>query len=158
MNVKKFFGFFFLQWLIFAFVKVWLLNGQIFSSTNIQNWVYYFIIAVVTVALFRRFGIITYIEAGFALVFYTFGTLFLDLVITSNYTSLSLFKSVTYWIGYVVMILAAMIFHKKRHVYLRRELHAQHHDHHAAQEHQDHKSHGDHHQQNHGQHPPGKHH
>jgi hypothetical protein len=154
MNIKKFFGFFFLQWLIFLFVKIWLFKGQIFSSLTIQHLVYYLIIAVVIVALFRRFGIITYIETLFALFFYIIASLFLDLVITTNYTGLNLFKDYSYWIGYVVLFLAAMFFHKKRHIYLRKELHSHGHGHGA--DHSGHKSHGDHHQSPHGQHGPGK--
>jgi len=155
MNVTKFFGFFILQCVAFLFLKVWLLNGEVFGSAALQAGVYYFIIAVVTIALFRRFGIITYIESVFALIFYTLGTLFFDLVITTNYTGMSLFSNLTYWWGFLAMILAAMFFHKKRHVYLRKELHAHHHGHgHDAAA--AHKSHGDHHQPPHGQHGPGK--
>lgn len=155
MNIKKFFGFFILLWISLAFAKVWLLNGEIFTNATLQHFVFYAIVCLITVALFRRFGIITYIETILALIFYILGGIFLDLIVTSNYTTLSLFKNEVYWIGYVVMILAAMVFHKKRHIYLRKELHAQHHAHAHTPEH---KAHGDHHQQPHGQHSPGKQH
>jgi hypothetical protein len=129
MTIFKFFGFFFLQWIIFSFAKIWLINTEVFANPTFQNIVYYFIIFLITTALFRRFGVITYIETVFALVFWVFVGLFFDLIITSNYTGLSLFKSSTYWIGLAVLIISALLFHKKRHIQIRKELHAHHHGH-----------------------------
>ena len=129
MTAKKFLLFLILQWVIFTFVKVWLFNTQVFASATLQNWFFWAIIAFVSVIFVRRFGIISYFECIFLLIMWVVVDLFLDLLITSSYTGLGIFKVSEYWFGYLAMILAVMIFHKKRHIAVRKELHAKHHGH-----------------------------
>ena len=130
MTPKKFLLFLLIQWVVFTFIKLWLLNGLVFSSQTFQNWFFYALVAVFFVALVRRFGVISYFEVFFALGVWIVVDLLLDLIITSNFTGLALFKSTVFWYGYLDLFLATVIFHKKRHVYLRKELRAKHSGHH----------------------------
>jgi len=130
MTGKKFLLILVLQWVIFTLVKIWLFETSVFSSSIFQDWFYWAIVAVVSIALIRRFGIISFFEAIFALFIWIIADLFLDLVITVNFTGIGIYKSSEYWFGYLVMIVGVMVFHKMRHVAIRKELHAKHHGHH----------------------------
>ena len=155
MTWKKFFFFFLIQWLVFAFTKVWLLTGEVFSNGLAQGFLFLGILFFFSIALCRRFGVISFAEAFFVFIFWSVGAVFLDLIFTSNYTGLAIFKNTAYWTGYGAIGLGVMFFHKMRHLHVRHQMHAAKHAHgHGA----DHKSHGDHHQQQHGQQQPGKHH
>ncbi len=137
MNLKTLSLYSFLQWIILAFVKVWFFNSQIFSGPLLQSWVFWVITALVGAAVIRRFGVINYLEVFFILFAWVLGGAFLDLLITGNFTGLSIFTKPEYWISYIFLILSALIFHKKRHIQIRKELQAKHHAH-GAGHHNDH--------------------
>lgn len=126
MTPKKFFLLFFAQWLILALLKAWFFNSQIFANPGFQQTVYWILTAVITAALVRRFGHISFLEAFIVAVVWTLGNLLLDLILLSPYTGLSIFSAAEYWWGFLIMAAAIMVFHKKRHIQIRREMHAKH--------------------------------
>jgi hypothetical protein len=127
MTPKKFVIFHFLQWLIFAALKVWFFQTIIFFNSGIQEIVFWVILGIIAVAFVRRFGPISYLEAFYAMVTWVVIDLILDLIFTSKYTGLSLFTSSSYWWSFVVLAASILLFHKKRHVHIRHEMHAQKH-------------------------------
>ena len=93
---------------------------------------------VITAALIRRVGVMNFMEAFFIMVVWTVGDAFSDLLITSLITGLEIFSNSNYWIGLAIMDVIIFLVHKKRHVYVRHELHAKAHghgDHHGQQKH-----------------------
>lgn len=123
MTFKSFFIAAFVQWLLMAFLKVWFFNHQIFSDPGVQEVAFWLISAVIYAAIVRRMGIMNFFEAIFIAIAWVLGNLLLDLMLVSAYTGLQIFHSHQYWGGYVVMAAAIMLFHKKRHIQVRHELH-----------------------------------
>ena len=121
---KNFFALFFLQWLILALVKIWFFNHVIFANPGTQEIFFWIVTALVAIVFTLRLGIINFLEAFFAIFVWVVGGLFLDLIITSKFTGLAIFSKVSYWIGYIVVGVAVLLFHKKRHIAVRHELHA----------------------------------
>jgi hypothetical protein len=125
MTVKRFLLFTPLQWVIFVFIKVWVFNNVIFENQGLEQIFFWLLTAAVTAAIVRRLGIMNYLEAIFLIIVWTLSALPVDLVFTASYTGLSIFSDYPYWVGLLFMDLAIFIFHKKRHVQIRRE-HAAH--------------------------------
>jgi hypothetical protein len=123
MTPKNFFLLFFTQWGILALLKAWFFNYQIFSNAGVQQIVFWIFTFVVIVALVRRFGFINFFEAAFLCVTWTVGNIILDGLITGNFTGFGIFSTIQYWIGYVVMVLSILIFHKMRHIGVRKGIH-----------------------------------
>jgi hypothetical protein len=136
MTPKKFFLYFLLQWIIWAVLKVWFFNYEVFSNQGVQEIVFWAAIIVATAAIVRRLGVISFLEAFFAFVVWSFGILLLDLLITTAYLGMGIFSSVPYWSTFIVFALAIFLFHKKRHLHIRKEMH------HAKYAHQQGHAHG----------------
>ncbi|MBI5530180.1 MAG: hypothetical protein HY918_01635 [Candidatus Doudnabacteria bacterium] len=130
MTIRKFLLFGFLQWLILTAVKLWFFNHQIFSNSGWQEIAYWVLTAAVVAALSRRFGVLNYLEAFFLATVWSLGDALMDLLITSIYTGLGIFYTRAYWFGFLFLALGIILFHKKRHIHVRHELHAKHHGHH----------------------------
>ena len=124
MNRKNFLLLFFIEWLLTALVKVWLLNNFVFANAGLQELFFWFLILIISAWVVKRFGIITFFEMGLIMFVWTVFGLFLDLIFTSKFTGLGIFFSRTLWAGYGVMLAAVFIFHKKKHLHMRHKLHA----------------------------------
>lgn len=119
MTRAKYFLFLLLQWLVLAFVKVWFFNNQLFANYGIQQIVFWLLLPAIALIFVRRFGFINYLEAFFLIVTWTLADALLDLIFTSRYTGLSIFWSLTYWVGFFTMDLGILLLHKKRHIGIR---------------------------------------
>ena len=116
--------YFFVQWLILALLKVWLLSGQpVLSNSGLQMLLFWFLACIVAVAVVRRFGILNFLEVFFLAIVWTIGYSVLDLIFTTPFTGLKLFFRIDYWAAYVLIAAAIVLFHKKRHVAIRKGLH-----------------------------------
>ena len=124
MTGKKLALYTLLQFVILALLKIWFFNSIIFANSGIQQIAFYIIMAVVGAALVRRFGVINFFESFFIIFIWVLGDALLDLIITSHFTGLSLFSGQEYWAGAVFFGLSIFLFHKKRHLQVRHELHA----------------------------------
>ncbi len=80
------------------------------------------LIAAASIAAVRRLGIINYLESVFAAICWWLFALIFDFLITSAFAGLGMFRDIHLWVGYLVMMLAIFLFHKKRHVQLRHEM------------------------------------
>ncbi len=130
MTLKKLFVYSVLQWVILALLKIWFFNSQIFSNYGLQELVFWAAVAAVAAAIVRRLGVLNFLEAFFLIIAWFLGDLLFDLLATSIYTGLSIFYNPAYWLGYAALAVAIIFFHKKRHIQVRKELHAKHYGHH----------------------------
>jgi len=122
MTGKKFLFYFFLQWLALTLLKFWLFKYP-FADYGLQILIFWAAVGVVSVAIIRRFGVINYLEALFLMVAWSIGDLFLDLAILSNFTGTSIFYKTEYWASFLVLNVGVFVFHKKRHLQVRKMLH-----------------------------------
>lgn len=126
MTVTKLIFFSFLQWVFYTLLKVWFFR---FWSPEyfFHSLLYWLVVAVIAAALVRRIGVINYLESFFLVIVWLLSGLLMDLLVTAIFTGLQMFGRVEYWVGYFVMFVAIVLFHKKRHIQVRKELHAKHH-------------------------------
>lgn len=125
------------QFVILALLKVWFFNTVIFSNAGIQQIVFWIIVIIIGAALVRRFEVINFFESFFIIFIWVVGDAFFDLLITSRFTGLSIFAGQEYWVGAFFLGLSVFLFHKKRHLQVRHELHAKAHA--AAHPHSNHQ-------------------
>ncbi|MCC7356810.1 MAG: hypothetical protein IT410_04350 [Candidatus Doudnabacteria bacterium] len=75
---------------------------------------------VFTVASVRRVGIINYLESVVVIIFWlSFGLIFDIFAIGLGY-GLEPYTHITFWLMYPLLLLTIFLFHKKRHVDIRR--------------------------------------
>jgi hypothetical protein len=131
-----------LQWLILALLKAWFFNSQIFESAGLQQIVYWLLVIAVMAAIARRFGIINFLESFFLVFVWTLQNLLFDVLFLSPFTTMRIFYVPWYWWGYFAAIASILLFHKKRHIHVRHEMHAKNHPkvHHPPHGHE-HKKH-----------------
>lgn len=126
MTVRKFITISFLQWVVLFPLKIFYFKGSFGEGIVAQVW-YLAITAFIVLVLVRRIGVITYLEAIFLAIFWFLADLFLELLITASISGVGMFKSLALWLGYLVLMLTVFLFHKKRHIQVRKEQHAHHH-------------------------------
>jgi hypothetical protein len=129
MTIKKIFLFLFLQLIILLAVK--LVFFKVFNVTSDgAEYFYWVVLAIVGVALVRRLAVINYLEAAFVALLWFLFNVFFDLIVTARFLGIGMFGKWQLWVGYLVLILSIFFFHRKRHVEIRKEQAAHHHDHH----------------------------
>ncbi len=127
MTIQKLLLFSFLQWLLFTALKVWVFKFGLFASPGMETLAYCLLVAVIAAALVRRMGVINYLEAFFLIGLWVLGDMLGDLLITGMFTGLGIFATGKFWYGQLALALSIFLFHKKRHIHVRKELHAHHH-------------------------------
>ena len=85
---------------------------------RIGLWV---ILAIIAIAVVRRMGVLNYLEAFLITIVWLVVSLLTDLVITTTLTGREVYTTWYFWISYLVVILAIIIFHKKSHVEVRKQ-------------------------------------
>ena len=126
MTPKKFLLIFFLQWLFLALLKGLIFKYQIFANAGLQQLAFWAATIIITAALARRFGPISFLEAFIVVIAWTLGDLLLDLILLSPYAGLSIFSGMEYWSGLFIMIASIMVCHKKHHIHIRRQMQGHH--------------------------------
>ncbi len=95
-----------------------------FQQLNIDSiyvvYIMWLAIAIVTIAFTRRFGVINYLEALVIIVTWVGASLFFDVIFLTPFTTFVIYYRWYFWVTYPVMALAVFLFHKKRHVEIRR--------------------------------------
>lgn len=126
MHPQAFFLFTFLQFGILIPVRILFLGGHEYLSSGLQNGIFWLFNIVLSAAFIRRMGVLNFMEAFFIFLVWFLGGMFLDLLITSAFVGTAVFSQSAYWYGFLFMLLSIMFFHKKRHIHIRKELHARH--------------------------------
>ncbi len=80
----------------------------------------YLLIVVLTIASVRRVGIINYLESVVVMVFWLFFGLGFDIFAIGMGFGLDPYTHITFWLMYPLVLLTIFLFHKKRHVDIRR--------------------------------------
>jgi hypothetical protein len=125
MTFGKFFGLGFMLTLVCAVAKVLFL--QIFNDQSVVIMVaFWLFIVIATIACVRRLGIINYLESFLAAGMWFLFQLFFDFLITTQIVGLTFYKRYEMWVAYGLVVLIVILFHKKRHIQIRRD-HAAHH-------------------------------
>jgi hypothetical protein len=92
------------------------------DSSNIYlTYVMWFLVAVWSTAFTRRLGILNYVESIFVAALWTIGSLVLDYLIVVTLVGPDVYRHLLLWISYLIIILVVFLFHKKRHVEIRRQ-------------------------------------
>lgn len=109
-----------------AIVQVLLLASRIvfFRFLNIDLLpiaiIYYLLLAAISIAVARRLGIVNYLEIFLTIIIWLVFSLVIDLVITREVIGSEQYLTLHFWISYLIMPLAILIFHKKQHVEVRK--------------------------------------
>ncbi len=128
MTFGKFFGLGFMLALVSAAAKVLFL--QIFNDESVAiMWGFWLFIIVATIACVRRLGIINYLESFLVAGMWFLFQLFFDFLITTQIVGLTFYTRYEIWVAYGLVVLSVVLFHKKRHIQIRRD-HAAHGGHH----------------------------
>lgn len=107
-------------------VQVLLLATRIvfFRALNIELLpvliLYYLFLAAISIAVARRLGVVNYLEIFLTIIIWLVFSLAIDLIITREIIGTDLYTTWNFWISYLVMPLAILIFHKKQHVEVRK--------------------------------------
>jgi hypothetical protein len=105
--------------ILFVLTKVFFIG-----SLNMDNLVvvvlFYTALVLETIVVVRRMGVLNYIEAFFLAFVWLFTLLVVDFIVTSNWIGRDIYTTLNYWLTYLVIILALLIFHKKLHVQVRK--------------------------------------
>ena len=122
MTIRSFFGYTLLQLVILMLLKIWFFNSAILDNAGLQTIIYWGLTMVAAAAFVRRLGVINYLEAIFIAIAWTLLDIFFDLIVTSLYlkVGVSVFSQISLWVGYFILALVVFLFHKKRHIAIRK--------------------------------------
>jgi hypothetical protein len=126
MTIKSFLFISFLQGVLAVLLKVLFFHWLDLGNLQVQVFIFWIAVIVVSTALVRRLGILNYLEAGFISFCWTFGNILVDFLITKPFVPEKMFSTWQYWIGALLLIMSVFFFHKKRHVELRKAQHGHH--------------------------------
>lgn len=124
MTFTKLIGFGILLAVVMSAVKVFFYQSFNWDDSTVVHYVFWLIAASFSVALIRRLGVITFLEAIVVCSLWIFFQLIVDLAVTASITGYRIFISPAFLIGYLIVIVAMFVFHKKRHVHIRKEMRA----------------------------------
>ena len=83
-------------------------------------YIFWVVIALVTIACSRRVGVISYLEAVFTGVVWLAALLVVDAIFVATIVGLDMYHHLYLWISYLLIIVCIFLFHKKRHVEIRK--------------------------------------
>ncbi len=106
--------------ILFVFAKLFFINYLNIDSivAQIGLWI---VLMLIAIAVVRRMGVLNYLESILIVILWTVIGLFVDFVVTTAMTGRDVYKTWYFWISYILIIVAVMIFHKKVHVETRKQ-------------------------------------
>jgi hypothetical protein len=128
MTFGKFFGLGFVLAILAAAIKVFYFQALNPDSVGVMYVLGVFLV-IITIACVRRLGVINYLEAFLTAGMWFLFQLFFDFLITTQVVGLKFYTRYSTWIAYALVVLTVILFHKKRHIQIRKE-HAAHGGHH----------------------------
>ncbi|HEX3099956.1 MAG TPA: hypothetical protein VHQ41_03200 [Patescibacteria group bacterium] len=105
--------------IIFVLLKIFFINSLDLDNNAVMG-LFFVLIVVAAIATVRRLGILNYLESFFLSVSWLLLTLIVDVIVVAHFTGYDIYKAWYYWLTYLAMILAIIIFHKKAHVEVRK--------------------------------------
>lgn len=104
---------------IFVLLKVFFFKSLDLSNSLVIA-LFYIVFVIAIIAIVRRLGILNYLESIFLSAVWLITSLIVDAVITGTVVGYDMYKTWTYWLSLLVMIVVVMSFHKKQHVEVRK--------------------------------------
>lgn len=77
-------------------------------------------VALISIACSRRLGVISYVEALLVLTMWLILSLILDVLVIATIAGNGIYHHLYLWLSYLVMMVTVFLFHKKRHVEVRK--------------------------------------
>ena len=107
-----------------ALFSIW--KVVFFGYLNIEGFVlvlgYFIVIALITIAIVRRFGPLNYLEAFLMMFIWFVVGIFVDIVVVVSLVSTDLYTNWLFWATQPAVLLTIFRFHKKLHVEARKAL------------------------------------
>lgn len=122
MTYTKLFGFGFLLACVLVLVKTIFFGWFAWADSLMLHILYWLLVAVLSVALVRRLGVITLLEGLVVVVVWFCLELMGDIIITGPIAGFGVLVDANFAVGYVVLVGSMLLFHKKRHIHRRRGL------------------------------------
>jgi hypothetical protein len=123
MGFAHLFAFGVLELITVIFLKV-----VFFNTFDITNWlvisIFFVLVTAFTIAYTRRLGTINYAESITISVVWLFAILVGDGLVTGPLIGYTRFQEWPFWLSYFLIPVVIFIFHKKRHVEVRKKLKA----------------------------------
>src|SRR5688572_3605961 len=85
-------------------------------------YLFWLVILAVTIACTRRLGVLNYLESFLVMGLWLFLSLLFDMLVVAAIAGTDIYKHLYLWISFAVMLGGIFLFHKKRHVELRKQL------------------------------------
>lgn len=121
MEFSKLFGFGAFLVVVLTVLKV--IAFQLFDLKLLAiSLLFGLLVFVLTVASTRRLGVINYLEAMLAAGLWFIMILLTDLLVTGPLAGYGIFKTLLLWLSYLLGIITVLLFHKKRHIDIRRKM------------------------------------
>lgn len=89
-------------------------------DSQIMVYLMWLFLAVATIAIVRRLGVLNYLEAFFVTAILLITTAFTDVVTIGAMTDYDVYRQAYFLLTYVVLIVSVIVFHKKAHVHIRK--------------------------------------
>ena len=112
MDIKSLVVGTFISQVLIVFTKVIFLNYLNLENAIISG-LFFVLLAVISIAIVRRMGILNLFELIFLLGVWFTISLVVDLLITSSFTGREVYAHLSFWATYLVILLAVFVFHKK---------------------------------------------
>lgn len=122
MTYAKLFGFGFILAAVLVILKTVFFGYFTWENTAGLHYVYWLVAALLTPALVRRLGVITILEAMVVAVLWLIMEILGDLIIAAPVAGWRVLVDPNFAIGYLIPPLAIFMFHKKRHIHVRKQL------------------------------------
>ncbi len=122
MTYTKLFGFGLILMTSLVLVKTIFFGWFAWTDSLALHVFYWAFVAVLSVALIRRLGVITLLESLVVVILWLVFELVGDILVTGPVVGFGVLVDANFAVGYVVLVSSMLLFHKKRHVHRRREL------------------------------------
>lgn len=122
MTYAKLLGFGFILAAVLVVLKTVFFGYFTWEDTAALHYVYWGVAALLTPALVRRLGVITILEAMVVAVLWLVMEIIGDLIIAAPIAGWRVLVDSNFAIGYLIPPVIIFMFHKKRHVHVRKQL------------------------------------
>ncbi|MBL8031626.1 MAG: hypothetical protein JNK33_04870 [Candidatus Doudnabacteria bacterium] len=122
MTYAKLFGFGFILVAVLVVLKTVFFGFFTWEETALLHYIYWGVAAVLTPALVRRLGVITILEAIVVAVLWLVMEIIGDAIVAAPIAGWRVLVDPNFAIGYLIPPLVIFMFHKKRHVHVRKQL------------------------------------
>lgn len=122
MTYAKLFGFGLTLAAVLVILKTVFFGFFTWEDTALLHYIYWGVAAVLTPALVRRLGVITILEAMVVAVLWLVMEVVGDVILAAPIAGWRVLVDSNFAVGYLIPPVTIFMFHKKRHVHVRKQL------------------------------------